>query len=402
MERADPDNRILALLLDRDKSVEVKTEAIRSQKEQHRQKQIKKDKISTSLTLKKKKFTTDRVTNSFTKIENCFFDNLAKILTAPAQIVYFQLYRLSYGWGQEQCQIGYKTLSERTSLSRNTIICAIKELHQKKFIEEISWSQQGSIYHIFLPRNMLANSIPNGGIPNGGIPSIPNGGIPNNGILNKNIDTTTKNTGIPNSGIPKFAPIKENKIFKENIKESVCVQKSTLRVLEGLVEKFYSLMDQKISTHTRTRSLIQINQLLSDGFTLDEIDYAVGWTVKNKQNAHSFGFVAETIGEALREKRKELKKKAKLEEEKRKLEEEKQREEARLKLEEKIAEIREQMSFEEREALRKEAEVRIRDDPEITSEARRYAKKLLLSFKERELLKEKYADELKVFIEDFT
>ncbi|MEQ8169017.1 MAG: helix-turn-helix domain-containing protein [Candidatus Eremiobacterota bacterium] len=157
------------------------------------------------------------VQDFFTMVDNFFFDKLCSDLAASSQVIYLHLYRLSHGWNKPYCRIGRKTLAERTNLSKNTIVRSIKELKEKNYIKEIAWDQDGTIYQVLLPREIiggsisgiLSDSIPKMGIEYNSIPKIgiPKMGIPKNDLLKeyskKEDNQTIEYSGIPKMGIPK-------------------------------------------------------------------------------------------------------------------------------------------------------------------------------------------------------
>ncbi len=160
------------------------------------------------------------VQDFFTMVDNFFFDKLCSDLAASSQVIYLHLYRLSHGWNKPYCRIGRKTLAERTNLSKNTIVRSIKELKEKNYIKELAWDQDGTIYQILLPREIIGSftsGIPSEGIPKMGIKynSISKSGIPILGIpksdppekySKKEDNQSIECNGIPKMGIPKSDP----------------------------------------------------------------------------------------------------------------------------------------------------------------------------------------------------
>ena len=151
------------------------------------------------------------VQDFFTMVDNFFFDKLCSDLAASSQVIYLHLYRLSHGWNKPYCRIGRKTLGDRTNLSKNTIVRSIKELKEKNYIKELAWDQDGTIYQVLLPREIIGSSI--SGITSDSIPKM---GIEYNSIPKMGIEyNSIPKMGIPKMGIPKIdPPEKSNK--KEN------------------------------------------------------------------------------------------------------------------------------------------------------------------------------------------
>ncbi|MFY9225633.1 MAG: hypothetical protein WAQ98_23350 [Blastocatellia bacterium] len=102
----------------------------------------------------------------YSKIPNLYLDKLARLLDPTEQAIYLQLFRLSWGYGKELCNIGLPKLAERANVGKSTAQLAIKRLLDKKLIEKIDWSigkgkDQGTIYRLPLPLSLLeSGSLP--------------------------------------------------------------------------------------------------------------------------------------------------------------------------------------------------------------------------------------------------
>jgi hypothetical protein len=70
-----------------------------------------------------------------TELPHRFSDHLCGLLSPDEQVVYLQLYRLSWGWGKEACFISIPRLSERSSVPESTLRRVIKKLEAKKLVE---------------------------------------------------------------------------------------------------------------------------------------------------------------------------------------------------------------------------------------------------------------------------
>jgi len=321
------------------------------------------------------------VQDFFTMVDNFFFDKLCSDLSASAQVIYLHLYRLSHGWNKPYCRIGRKTLADRTNLSKNTIVRSIKELKEKNYIKELAWDQDGTIYQVLLPREIIGgsisgilpdsipkmgieyssipklgipkigipkidtpekyseggdiqaieyNSIPKIGIPKSGIPKIgipksgipkhigiPNLGIPPDYIDNKN-DILSQNLSMDSGGIPKFDPIKYN-IYKKTLslktwdplpqsppkeREHLIKEFPEEReyLIKEIIENFYKKLNQRASSEKKKSGERKVNELLKDGFSLADIQFAADWAVENKYGAapKSFDLVPHCIDQALK------------------------------------------------------------------------------------------------------
>jgi hypothetical protein len=70
--------------------------------------------------------------------------------------------------------------------------------------------------------------------------------------------------------------------------------------LEQLLDKFYAGLNQRrISSMKRERGLAVLAHLLRDGYTIDEIAYAIDWTMASISGLHSIGILPEVMGQAL-------------------------------------------------------------------------------------------------------
>jgi len=101
------------------------------------------------------------------KLPHNYTDGLARLLDPAEQVIYLQLYRLSWGYGKDNCIIGLPKLAERANVSRSTAQQAIKKLIDKKLVEKIDWTigygkEQGTSYRLPIPSSLLDfNSLPN-------------------------------------------------------------------------------------------------------------------------------------------------------------------------------------------------------------------------------------------------
>jgi len=128
-----------------------------------------------------------------------------------------------------------------------------------------------------------------------------------------------------------------------------------------IISGFYKGIGQtKISKVKRERASKIFRKLRSDGFDLEDIAFAVDWTIENaKEELYDFAIIEHTIGQAIAASDKqELERKGMEEREKAKAEEELERE-AEEREREKIEEYKANLSPENRAALRERAEAEI-------------------------------------------
>jgi len=111
-----------------------------------------------------------------TQLPHRYTDHLPRWLSADEQAVYIQLYRLSWGWGNEVCFISNPKLSERSGVPETSMRRAVKKLIGKGLIEKkdrrFGGAEQGIEYRVFnvdrllkqdraSNKNSLSNMTPN-------------------------------------------------------------------------------------------------------------------------------------------------------------------------------------------------------------------------------------------------
>jgi hypothetical protein len=97
------------------------------------------------------------------KLPHVYTDGLARLLDPAEQVVYLQLFRLSWGYGKDSCIIGLPKLAERANVSRSTAQQAIKKLIKKNLVEKTDWTigygkEQGTVYRLPIPTSLLENN----------------------------------------------------------------------------------------------------------------------------------------------------------------------------------------------------------------------------------------------------
>jgi len=66
------------------------------------------------------------------------------------------------------------------------------------------------------------------------------------------------------------------------------------------VDKFYSLLGQRVAKSKRQKSLDECLGLLHEGFTVEEIDYAISWLITHHPTTGSFSRLPHFIDQALK------------------------------------------------------------------------------------------------------
>jgi biotin operon repressor len=92
----------------------------------------------------------------FLRLPNTITDNLLRLLSADAQVVYVQLYRLSHGNGKPTCWISLPKLAERTNIKMTSLKAAVKQLETRGLIVKSNLNlgygkQQGIEYRVAAP-----------------------------------------------------------------------------------------------------------------------------------------------------------------------------------------------------------------------------------------------------------
>jgi hypothetical protein len=96
------------------------------------------------------------VTQGHTRLWHAITDHLFRHLDPAEQAVYLQLFRLSWGWGKDNCFINLDHLAERANVSRMTASRALGRLVARKLVERTERVQgrgraQGTSYRLPLP-----------------------------------------------------------------------------------------------------------------------------------------------------------------------------------------------------------------------------------------------------------
>lgn len=90
-------------------------------------------------------------------------DHLLRQLSPDEQAIYIQLYRLSWGWGKEICEISNPKLSERSNVPLSTMKRKVGLLVSKGLVEKINTvigygKDQAVVYRVAAPSWQLARS----------------------------------------------------------------------------------------------------------------------------------------------------------------------------------------------------------------------------------------------------
>ncbi|MDQ1329423.1 MAG: hypothetical protein QG641_2713 [Candidatus Poribacteria bacterium] len=354
------------------------------------------------------------ISSNYYKVPNIIDDQIVGTLSTTEEIVYRHIIRLSWGWNRNWCKVGTHYFQEKSSIkSRKAVRDAINRLLEKQLIKyntvngKVDRDQDGTVYIVplpevssILPNSILPGSIPDKALQNGQKPegilqdSILDNSIPPNSILRNNTlgilgnsilqnsipdsnqDTVTKNEGVLFGSILPNDPIKY--IYKDSIKNTLSQ--------DQIIDLFYKGIGQtKISQRKRERAKKCFEELIQDGFSQEDIVFAINWTIKNaKEKPYDFALIKDTIGQAMAaEKEIEAEEQKSLEKEQnrtRQLEEEKKLVEER----ERITTYKESLSPKQRSELRERALHEIRKTKGIKEE---FITEIFIESKENEIIR---------------
>ena len=155
---------------------------------------------------------------------------------------------------------------------------------------------------------------------------------------------------------------------------------------------FYTGIGQtKFSEKKRERGLKIYQKLTDEGFTPEQIQFAIDWTIKTaKEEIYDFSLLEHTIGQAMVEMEREEKKR-KHRERKEQEAAQKEREEDQEQAERRrVLEYKEDMTPEERKKLRREAEEEIKKTGQYKDE---FTDDFVIEIKENQILRRRLRDE---------
>ena len=264
-------------------------------------------------------------------------DELLPTLSPAAQVLYNRLFRLAYGFNRNYCIVSQPLLMERTGLSRNTLRGALQALLDGGWIQIVgAGNRVSTTYRVVLPREVRAGAQQTGAIFEG----------QNLTVRNRPSESDPQNLRVKNRGSEIDPPEGQNSALRNLTprpeKPSNILNDSTLQVrgskFEGqkltpllftyrsstlslsereregqnspgtslllsareLVDKFYSLLGQRVAKSKRQKSLDECLGLLHEGFTVEEIDYAISWLITHHPTTGSFSRLPHFIDQALK------------------------------------------------------------------------------------------------------
>ena len=265
-------------------------------------------------------------------------DELLPTLDPAAQVLYSRLFRLSYGFNRNYCTVSQALLMERTGLSRNTVRTTLQSLVEEGWIKVASAGNRVSTsYRVILPRewekykeergiasdpqNMTVKQRPSK--YDGQDMSLKDRGAKSASLEGQisdpqNFTGTSEKSSKPmihdglQGRVADFDPHHLPPLLGSFTHRSLTVPEreadphiltlTSLRLsARELVEKFYSLLRQRAPKAKREKNIQECLDLLQEGFTIDEVDYAISWLVTHHPTTGSFSRLAHFIDQALKE-----------------------------------------------------------------------------------------------------
>jgi hypothetical protein len=277
----------------------------------------------------------------FFRFFNEMVDNLLPTLDSNEQVLYIRLFRLSYGFNRNYCTVSQSLLIERTGFSRNTVRTSLQSLAQKGWLRVTdAGNRVSTTYLVVLPHDKLtqsqnsrANSDPqhltvkerpseNEGhdmsrTMRGSERTPPEG-------QNSDLQTLTlkkrpsemveepityrRGSNIEGQELPPLLKAFTSNSLTLHARESRSNsegQNMTLSSLvflaRELVDKFYSSLGQRPSKIKREKSIEECLNLLLEGFTVEEVDYAITWLIQHHPTTGSFSRLSHFIDQAIKE-----------------------------------------------------------------------------------------------------
>jgi hypothetical protein len=277
----------------------------------------------------------------FFRFFNEMVDDLLPTLDSNEQVLYIRLFRLSYGFNRNYCTVSQSLLIERTGFSRNTVRTSLQSLAQKGWLRVAdAGNRVSTTYLVILPHDKLTRT------PNSGakydpqkltVKERPSG---NDGHDLSRIMRGSKKTPLEgqNSDLQKLTLKKRpSEIVEEpitylrgshiegqelppllktftnnsltlhtrerrlNSEDQNMTLSSLVFLARELVDKFYSSLGQRPSKIKREKSIEECLNLLLEGFTVEEVDYAITWLIHHHPTTGSFSRLSHFIDQAIKE-----------------------------------------------------------------------------------------------------
>jgi len=377
---------------------------------------------------------------NFTKYPNEIHNVMLENLKEEAEgILYVYLWRESWGYGRNYCRTSHAKVAKETIIgSPKTAQRAMSRLIDKHFVVKAlledgqpNVTNDGGLYRIITPQE-IKNGKTEEGVPLDRIPiegtitinmpsvsmvkmTIAKMATQENTDKNDDLQSIAKMTSGQNDhsqddhshndqtsmdkmGMVKMTKHETNEVLTSNkgmygqddhsqddqhLKDRYLKDSLSLREICTLFYK--GIGQEKVSKQKRERAENNIRELLSDGFTEEDIIFAVKWTLENsKEKPYDFSLIKDTIGQAMAAKKEiETKETRRIEDEK--LKTKKEEEEKKVaEIQEKVKEHKESLNENQKSELREKALEEIRRTKGIKEE---FITEILINAKENEIIR---------------
>jgi len=352
---------------------------------------------------------------NYTKYPNDIHTLLVERLKDMSEgILYIYFWRESWGWGRNYCRSSHQKIYKNTLLgSTKTAKRAVESLVKKKFIIkglipslELDVNRQGTLYRVLTPDEIYSEKTEEGillkDIPESGVVMISmdiksidvvstghnvHGLTGGNTLDIKSIDIMS--TDQKNSDASSISGIYGHNVHRHNVQPLKEKNKDKLKNTlshEEIISHFYECVGQKkITKAKRERANECLGELIREGFSLEDIHFAIEWTIRNsKEKPYEFSILKHTISQAVADKEK-LEAENKRRQEQEQIAIQAKAEDERLEKErEEIEAFKERLSSEEKTNLRQRALAEIEKMEGVKKE---FVTDVLIKVKENEILK---------------
>jgi len=293
-------------------------------------------------------------------------------LPLSEQVTYLWLFRYAYGFGRNHCQVSRPALMRVTGLSKRGVDLALSRLETRGWIQTIAVNyRQGTSYRVYLPHERL-------GSPPGSPYRLLDSQLLSRELQSK-LPTAIEREKEIETLSQKSSQLHSSSLLSSQHRDSQ---------LEQLLDKFYAGLGQRrISSLKREKGLAVLADLLQDGYTLEEIAYAIDWVVASIPKLHSISILPEIMGQALAARERFLAQTGSRPHPKERAEETKEREQQE-KEQRRIEEIKASLSSERLSELHEEARKLLEQEkPNLN-----FGQEILIRLKVNELIKQKYLE----------
>jgi hypothetical protein len=277
----------------------------------------------------------------FFRFFNEMVDDLLPTLDPNEQVLYIRLFRLSYGFNRNYCTVSQSLLIERTGFSRNTVRTGLQSLTQKGWVRVAdAGNRVSTTYLVVLPsdkiirsQNSRADSDPQN-LTAIDRPSYNEGhdmsrkirGSESSPLAGQNSDlqnltlskrsserieeptTYARGSDVEGHDLPPLLKAfthnsltLQGRERRSNAEDQGMTLNALILSARELVDKFYSRLGQRPSKVKREKSLEECLNLLLEGFTVEEVDYAITWLIQHHPTTGSFARLSHFIDQAIKE-----------------------------------------------------------------------------------------------------